>query len=159
MASPNITTLPIEVMQYVMYESGVLHPMDVLSFALTSKEMYRKVLGVLGEENVFDRDQHRALAGIHFCARKGWWNAALLAVRRGYGDMEEVTEETVKSPLIPLRFQPVYHTPFTMACEAGKVNLVKALLERRVEPSGMGLVFASRVGATEVVAVAFTTIS
>jgi len=99
MTSPNITTLPIEVMQYVMYESGVLHPMDVLAFALTSKEMYRKVLGVLGEENVFDRDQHRALAGVLFCAEKGWWNAVLLAVRRGYGDMEKVSRKEVQSPL------------------------------------------------------------
>merc|ERR1711916_351359 len=151
MASPNITTLPIEVMQYVMYESGVLHPMDVLAFALTSKEMYRKVLGVLGEENVFDRDQHRALAGIHFCARKGWWNAALLAVRRGYGDMEEASVKKVESPLF-VYVKRVYHTPFTMACKAGKVNVVKALLERGVEPSFLGLGFASRAGATEVVA-------
>ena len=44
----HISALPGEVLQYMVYETGVLGPKDVVSFALTSKEMYGAVLGEWG---------------------------------------------------------------------------------------------------------------
>ena len=133
----DISDLPIEVTQYLVYESGVLGPTDVLAFALTNKDMYRKVFGVLGEENAFDKDQHRAVGGVAFCMRNKWWNAAVLAIKRGYGDVEEMYGEEVR--VYGGRFRP---TPFLAACQEGKVKVVKALLQRGVEPTPGGLLLA-----------------
>ena len=136
----NIMSLPVEIVQRMAYETGVLEPKDVLSLALSNKEVYALVLGPLGSENVFDRDQHRALGGVLFCAERGWWGAALLATERGVGDVEERPAG-----------EGVYRTPFTLACQGGKVRMVKALMRRGVEPKGYNLVLACMFGAPEVV--------
>ena len=148
MAASHISSLPIEVLQYVMYESGVLEPKDVVAFALTNTDMYRKVFGVLGQENTFDRNQHRALGGVLLCALRGWWDAALLAIRRGYGDVEEEVGESVFA-----LGRWIHHTPFTLACEGGEAKVVEVLLGKEgVKPSGVGFALACEGGAVDVVA-------
>ena len=41
----SIHDLPVEVVQLIVFASGLLDPLDVLSFALASKTMYGMVLG------------------------------------------------------------------------------------------------------------------
>ena len=80
--------LSIEIIHRIVY--GWLDKAeDVLALAMTSKAMYRMVLGEPGSEDEYDVDQHRALMGVAFCVKKGWWRAARLAMARGYGDPEE----------------------------------------------------------------------
>ena len=156
----DVTSLPVEIIQHVAYETGILNPKDVLAFALTSKNAYAAVLGPLGSENAFDKDQHSALGGVLFCAEKGWWNAVLLAIKRGYGDVEEVGgKNSVDSSSCSYSSDDEEYsecgqdkTPFMLACEAGEAKVVKALLNCGVEPTIKALLLACWMGGVDVVA-------
>ena len=110
--------LSIEVMQYMVFRFAHTAE-DVLALALTSRTVYGKLLGGVGEENEFDRDQHRATAGVAFCCQHRWWRAARLAVQRGYGDVNA-------SWVLP-DFYPGY--PMDEACKNGEMELVRVLLK------------------------------
>ena len=118
-----------------MFASGVLDPLDVLSFALASKTMYGMVLG----ENAYDRDQHRALAGVGVCCRKRWWRAACLAVKRGLGDPTEEWEDKQVSTYAQSKYGERVcievsvrdrHNSLSWAAKHGRVDLVSELLSR-----------------------------
>ena len=131
--SRSIHDLPVEVVQLIVFDSGLLDPLDVLSFALASKTMYGMVLG----ENEYDRDQHRALAGVGACCREAWWRAACLAVERGIGDPTEEWED-VEVVYIQSKYgegvlkstKLTKFTPLSWAAENGRLDLVSALLSR-----------------------------
>ena len=132
--SRSIHDLPVELIQLIAFRSG-LSPLDVLSFVLASKTMYGMVLGC---ENEYDRDQHRALAGVGACCREAWWRAACLAVERGIGDPTEEWED-VKVVHIQSEYgegvrikttTQAQNTPLSWAAEHGRLDLVSALLSR-----------------------------
>ena len=121
--------LPVEIVHYTAYEVGRLSAADVVALALTCKDMYARLLGPLGAEDAFDRAQHQALLGVLPCCKRGWWMGAVLATTRGYGDVNEgyrAEGEEGKGSL---------WTPLTMACAAGQVALLKALVRRGVDPT------------------------
>ena len=53
-------SLPAYVVRYMVFKCGVLEPRDILALALSSKKMYRKVLGspgdLPGETNAVDSE-------------------------------------------------------------------------------------------------------
>ena len=131
--SRSIHDLPVELIQLIVFRSG-LSPLDVLSFVLASRTMYGMVLG----ENEYDRDQHRALAGVGACCREAWWRAACLAVKRGIGDPTEEWED-VKVVHVQSEYgegarvkttERTQFTPLSCAAENGRLDLVSALLSR-----------------------------
>jgi len=83
--------LSIEIVQKIVFEYG-LDAKSVLCVALTSKNMYGKILGPLGRENWHDRDQMLALMGVAYCVDNMHWRAARIAIRRGIGSVEERIE-------------------------------------------------------------------
>lgn len=108
--------LPIELLQLIGF-FYLDDPRDLLSFALTSKTIHQKLLA----DNEYDRDQHRAMAGIWYCLLSDWERAACMAVQRGLGS---VTRE---------RFVPdqvFERTPLEHASFKGFGNVVRALLRR-----------------------------
>ena len=116
--------LSIEITQYLVFHFAH-SPLDVLSLALASKTMYRKVLGELGRENAYDRDQHCAVGGVVYCVKNKAWRAARLALERGYGDPCAEWKVRYKST----------RTPLAEAAAAGVEGLVVCLLGvRRVDP-------------------------
>ena len=123
-----------------------LHPSSVLNLALTSKHMYGLLLGRLGEENTFDRNQHRALGGVELCVDRRWWRAALLAIRRGYGDV-------VSSTITMYGAQRwTCYSYLAVATMAGEEEVVDALLEvEGVEPSMRDLACAIVYGRPRIV--------
>ena len=72
---------PGEVMQYLAYEVGVLTPKDVRALCLTCRALN---FALHGNGDAFDLCQHRALAGVRECVRRGWEKAAVLALKRGF---------------------------------------------------------------------------
>ena len=109
--------LPTEIIHEIAFRR-LTSPTDILSLALTSRTLHTHVLGVLGEENEYDGDQHRATAGIAYCCSRGWWRAAQMAVERGYGDHNHSWEDDKGRTT----------TPLTAASSHGIVPLVKTLL-------------------------------
>ena len=107
--------LSVEIVHYFVFR--FLDAKDVLAFALTSKAMYRTILGEPGEENEYDMAQFRALGGVGLCARNGWWRAACLAVKRGYGDPTERWMDGFGKPC-----------PLEMGIRGESTTLVSALL-------------------------------
>ena len=77
--------LSIEILQYMVFNHAC-SAKDVLSLALTSRGMYRKLLGEVGEENELDVVQHKAVAGVKFCVERLWWKPAVVALERGFYD-------------------------------------------------------------------------
>ena len=141
--------LAVEVVQKIVFESG-LGCRDVVAVGLASKTMYGKVFGKVGEENEFDVDQHKALAGVSFCVEREWWRAGRLAVERGYGDvMARMDCED--------RLQEHEAYPLSWAAKAGETELVKVLLDHpNVDPNGdygYGFDWACLMGHDEVVKV------
>ena len=132
--SRSIHDLPVEVVQLIVFDSGLLDPLDVLSFALASKTMYGMVLG----ENEYDGDQHKALAGVGVCCRKKWWRAACLAVKRGFGDPMEKWDDVEVTYVLSeynedgyiKRMKRTNYSPLSWAVECGRSDLVSALLSR-----------------------------
>ena len=130
--SRSIHDLPVEVVQLIVFDSGLLDPLDVLSFALASKTMYGMVLG----ENEYDGDQHKALAGVGVCCRKKWWRAACLAVKRGFGDPTEKWDDVEVTYVLSeynedgyiKRMKRTNYSPLSWAVECGRSDLVSALL-------------------------------
>ena len=169
--------LPIEIVQRVVFESG-LGCEDVMGVALTSKRMYGKILGRMGEENEYDVDQWKATTGVVFCGRRKWWRSARMAVERGYGDPGEewsvfnhVTSKTtvleeaagagevevVASLLADARVDPSVrgHRALRIAAERGREEVVRVLMAcPEVDPSGgnnHAIAQAARMGHVEVV--------
>ena len=142
-AAEGMEGLPIEIVQMVAYETRILTPTDVVSLALTSKTVYGMLLGVLGSENVFDRNQHRALAGPLHCAENEFWEAAVMAVNRGIGDP---AEEGGISEMVRM-WGDVFHTPFTLACRGDQTGLLSALLGRGICRLAEGLAVACENGS------------
>ena len=135
--------MAIEVVQMIAFH-WMERAEDVVALALSSKTVYGKVFGVLGEENAYDRDQHRAVAGIEYCMQQGWWRGARLAVERGYGD---------PSIEVDVGFVPAH--PLTVASGMGEVELVRTLLRHPGVDPGVGnnraMKRAARAGRVEVV--------
>ncbi|MBB18204.1 MAG: hypothetical protein CMP20_01855 [Rickettsiales bacterium] len=69
--------LPVEVLQRIVYETGVLNAIDVLSLLQTCKDLCRALRG-----DAFDLVQHRALADLGVCINRRWTRAAILAFKR-----------------------------------------------------------------------------
>ena len=110
--SMTIESLPPEVIQKIVYLNS-LSPSDVRSVALASRTLHYAVLGDLSSPNVFDIDQHRAMAGLLYCINKRWWRAAELAAKRT-GHM--LCSKTV-------------NTGRTRAAKSGRTRLLRVLLE------------------------------
>ncbi|MBB18709.1 MAG: hypothetical protein CMP20_04460 [Rickettsiales bacterium] len=114
--------LPIEILQLVGF-FYLDDPCDLLSFALASKTMYQSLLA----DNEYDRDQHRAMAGVWYCLNSKWERAACMAVQRGFGS---ITEK---------RYFKMYlydSCPFCFACTSGLPRVLEALLKRpEVDPT------------------------
>lgn len=91
-----IEQLPVEIVQRIVFWYGI-GVRDVVGVAMASKTMYGKVFGGVGEENEFDVDQHKALAGVEFCASRGWGRAGEMALSRGYGDVGGSTSCLIKA--------------------------------------------------------------
>ena len=127
--------LPIEIVHHLVFRHAC-SAQDVLSLALTSRDMYWKILGKLGEENRLDALKHKATAGLQHCVRKKWWKAAMKALEGGlFRDVnEKVTEEEVREMVGPdgecevVARDGESHTPLVLACVAGELALVEALL-------------------------------
>ena len=66
-----------EIVQKIVFESGVLGVEDVGAVAMTCVELRDKVQGT-----EYDRRIHRALLGALECAQRGWWASARVAFRR-----------------------------------------------------------------------------
>ena len=144
--------LAIELVQKIAYETKVLTPGDVVALALSSKKMYSAILGPIGEEDAFDKTQLCALGGPLLCAQRGWWDAVVLAVGRGYrGRVREGDSQPVYVAEVD---QEVVHSPFTLACLAGETKVVEVLLAQpgRVDPAGVALSLACASGSTDCVA-------
>ena len=105
--------LSIEIFQYLCFRF-VSGPSDLLNLVLSSKTLYRKALGQMGEENSFDIDQWRALAGILFCAKRHWWRATEIAIRRNFGDVNQITK--------------LGKNVMSIACHRGHLDVCKQLL-------------------------------
>ena len=82
-------SLPTEIIQTIAFNT-TLSPADVLSFSLTSKTLYTSILGTLHAENEYDRDQHRACAGLVFCIKRKWWRGARMALNNAPPTPEEI---------------------------------------------------------------------
>ena len=146
--------LAVELVQKIAFETGVMGPSDVVALALTSKAMYGAILGRVGEEDGFDKAQLRALGGPLFCAERGWWDAVVLAVRRGYPDPEGGQSEGSQEAVYVAQVDSeVEHTPLTLACLAGEARVVEELLTgpESVDPRGFPLSLACASGSTECV--------
>ena len=132
--------MSIEILQYMVFNHAC-SAKDVLSLALTSRNMYRKLLGEVGEENKLDVLQHRGMAGLGFCLRKGWWKAALIAIERGFGGRNEEMRRG--------------GVPLTWASWSGQTEVVEALLKcPEVDPLASNCAamrYALESGSTEVV--------
>lgn len=148
--APDFQSLPIELIQTIAYHTHVLSPADVLSLALASHTTHGLLLGPLNAPNAFDQAQHRALAGVVFCIMRRWWDAACLAIGRGYGSIHpshlghplglaagagslRVVEALVKGGADPAWAGS--NDPLFLACENGHTPVVEYLLQdERVDP-------------------------
>jgi hypothetical protein len=97
--------LPVEVLQRIVYETGILDAMDVLRLLQTCKTLLVSLRG-----SDFDLDQHRALTDLGICINRRWTRAAILAFKRFQID----AEQTCKC--------------FKWACFSGNTVLVKYML-------------------------------
>ena len=82
--------LAVELVRKIAFET-TLGPQDVLSLALAHPALHATLL-----EHDVDVDHHRALAGVAYCAAKGWWRSVWMAVR---GGGEELDNEFVLDTL------------------------------------------------------------
>ena len=115
-----ITALPTELLHLMAYELGILTAADIRNLALTSTTVHSALLST-----AFDVAQHRATAGASLCIRKGWEDAAVVAVRRQQGVVAATDgwEWEVTSSLV-------------LAARHGMARVVEALLaEGKVDPA------------------------
>lgn len=114
----SFSQLPIELIQLIAF-FFLDHPKDVLSLALCSKSVYGKLFGIVGDENEYDKMQHRAMTGVLHCLRMEWERAAELALKRGFGDPTESNNMSI-----------------IMAAKYGFSGVLRMLLkDRRCDPS------------------------
>jgi len=78
-----VMELPIELWQRIAFL--FLRAPDILSLALSCKQMHYLLLGDINSPNKYDVAQMKATVGVEFCIGKGWWKAAELAFNRGLG--------------------------------------------------------------------------
>lgn len=132
----HICALATELVQKIVFGHD-LSPMDVLSVALSCREMHYAILGPVGNVNQFDLTQMRALGGVLFCTKKGWSKAAILALKRGIGSPTEEKNYAI-----------------TLAARQGFTTLVRMLLQTPfVDPSvqdNRPLIEASKYGHIDV---------
>jgi hypothetical protein len=95
--------VPVEVMQMMVYEMGILSARDVLALLLTCKW-----LGATLRGSEHDLTQHRALKGVVWCAKWGWERAALLALSRGF--IEKIPDQDSCSHAVPFLGQTLHVT-------------------------------------------------
>ena len=125
----------IEIVQHIAFHCS-LSPQDVVSLCLTSKTMHSMILGEIHTPHPYDVDQLKSLAGVGECVRRGWWRAAMIAVKRGYGDVEEEWEDRESGRV----------NVIVAAVAAGKEELVRVLLDHpdvdpvRVGTTGVSLI-------------------
>merc|ERR1711916_212117 len=125
----------------------------------------------MGEENSFDVDQWRALAGVLFCVEGKWWNATSIAIRRNFGDINQQTKrgksvmeiacrrgnlnvckQLLSHPNLSLQDNAMY---LTEAVSSGNIDILELLLaDDRFDPSdGAALATACFSGSSDVIAV------
>ena len=143
MAESKFPQMPIELLHLLAFELGVLSALDVLNIALTSKAIGHLLLGT-----EFDRIQHRALTGVHQCAFYLHDRAAILALRRGFGEI--ISKKVGGRSDFPMITSPTIH----VAVYNGLVELTSLLVaDPRVDPSvhgNLAIRTASRIGMTEI---------
>lgn len=114
--------LPIEIIQLIAFMSG-LDFMSAYNLALTSKTMYNKILGPIGNQNEYDVAQLCSLLGAGECIKRHMWRASKIAISRGIGNLDQkLYEWRVRSP-VPL---------VTMAVVHDKTDIVEMILSRGV---------------------------
>ena len=129
-----LVKMPTELLHLLVFELGILSPLDVLRLALTSSVLHSALLSA-----EFDVAQHRVLAGVLFCVRRNWERAAKLAFLRNAPDLCVIGQEVL-----------------TSAMSHSMVDIVELLIaDPRVDPTAKNnnaIRMASRNGHTETVA-------
>lgn len=136
--------IPPELLHLLVFELGILSPLDVLHLALTSSVLHSALFST-----EFDRDQHRALTGVHYCVKNSWVGATLLAISREHGELITYTTFDTNEDVIEM-------STFGLAVMNRLVELIQTLLDHPlVDPTENGnyaIRQASKKGYIEIVA-------
>ena len=114
--------LPIEIIQIIAFMSG-LDFGSAYSLALTSKTMYEKILGPVGDQNKYDLAQLCSLLGAGECMKRHMWRASKIAISREIGSLDK------KYYVSKVR---CFVFPITMAVISDKTEIVEMILSRGV---------------------------
>jgi hypothetical protein len=157
----NLSDVPVEVMQYLVYELGILSALDILALCLTCKWLKDAL-----RKSEFDLDQHRATTKLDFCLENGWARGARLSLSRGLSKPRPWHLWQALQPNVVSVLQMLLADPRLVVCEqdtglianaveTGSVEVVAVLLnDGRVLPQVENLVplwRAVRMGFVDIV--------
>lgn len=70
--------LPSELKHYIAFQVGVLDAVDVANLLQTSKVFHETF-----EVDDYGHMYHKSLAGLEYCAKRGWWRSFLVCLTNG----------------------------------------------------------------------------
>lgn len=115
----NFFSLPIEIIQLIVYELKILSIKDVRNLCLTCKDMNYVLHGEVGNPNYYDMSQHYSLMGVHYCVKNDYKLAAELAYRKGLYCYKNIDLEN-KTEIYDIK-----QSTFLFLCQNGYLKLIE----------------------------------